>query len=82
MSSTIYEAGTSVGDGSVPLNKNKRHSTKWSSVLFCVGAFLSSRDAAVRVLSAQVSLTAVFGMGTGVPSPPSTPTIQSEYPEN
>ena len=41
----------------------------------CVGVFLSSRAVASQVLSAQVSLTTVFGMGTGVPSPPSTPTI-------
>ena len=40
----------------------------------CVGAYLSSRAASSQVLSAQVSLTAVFGMGTGVPSPSSTPT--------
>ena len=46
----------------------------WSGVC-CVGVYLSSRAATSQVLSAQVSLTAVFGMGTGVPSPPSTPTI-------
>ena len=40
----------------------------------CVGVFLSSRAASSQVLSAPVSLTAVFGMGTGVPSPSSTPT--------
>ena len=40
-----------------------------------VGICLSSRAASSQVLSAQVSLTAVFGMGTGVPSPPSTPTL-------
>ena len=40
----------------------------------CVGAYLSSRAASSQVLSAQVSLTAVFGMGTGVPSPSSAPT--------
>ena len=37
--------------------------------------YLSSRAVASQVLSAQVSLTAVFGMGTGGPSPQSTPTI-------
>ena len=40
-----------------------------------VGVFLSSRDVAVQVFSAPVSLTSVFGMGTGGPSPFSTPTI-------
>ena len=36
--------------------------------------YLSSRAVASQVFSAQVSLTAVFGMGTGGPSPQSTPT--------
>ena len=48
-------------------------------VLLCVGAFLSSRAATSQVLSAQVSLTAVFGMGTGVPSPPSAPTLFQDH---
>ena len=39
-----------------------------------VGVYLSSRAVASQVFSAQVSLTAVFGMGTGVPSPPLAPT--------
>ena len=43
-------------------------------VFYCVGVFLSSRAASSQVLSAPVSLTTVFGMGTGVPSPSSTPT--------
>ena len=34
---------------------------------FCVGADLFSRDVAIRVFSARISLTTVFGMGTGVP---------------
>ena len=44
--------------------------------------YLSSRAVARKVLSAQVSLTSVFGMGTGGPSPQSTPTssIQASYP--
>ena len=36
--------------------------------------YLSSRPVSRQVFSAQVSLTAVFGMGTGGPSPQSTPT--------
>ena len=34
----------------------------------CVGVDLFSRAVASQVFSAQVSLTAVFGMGTGGPS--------------
>ena len=37
--------------------------------------YLSFRAVTRKVLSAQMSLTSVFGMGTGVPSPQSTPTI-------
>ena len=40
-----------------------------------VGIYLSSQAAARQVFSAQVSLTSVFGMGTGGPSPLKTPTI-------
>ena len=42
----------------------------------CVGIDLSSRTVARKVLSTLVSLTSVFGMGTGGPSPFVTPTIQ------
>ena len=41
----------------------------------CVGIDLSSRTVARKVLSTLVSLTSVFGMGTGGPSPFVTPTI-------
>ena len=37
------------------------------------GSYLSSRAVARKVLSAQVSLTSVFGMRTGGSSPPSPP---------
>ena len=37
-------------------------------VLFDVGVDLFSREAALQVSSARVSLTTVFGMGTGGPS--------------
>ena len=37
------------------------------------------RDVAVQVFSAPVSLTSVFGMGTGGPSPFSTPTIRNSF---
>ena len=39
-----------------------------------VGTDLSSRVASNQVLSARVSLTSVFGMGTGGPSPLKAPT--------
>ena len=35
-----------------------------------------------QVSSALVSLTSVFGMGTGGPSPLETPTISETHPEN
>ena len=46
-----------------------------SRVVFYVGIDLSFQSVSRQVLSAQVSLTAVFGMGTGGPSPLKTPTI-------
>ena len=49
---------------------------------FCVGIDLSSRLVTKQVFSALVSLTSVFGMGTGGPSPLKTPTIQGLRPEN
>ena len=54
--------------------RNKKRPACWLDALD-VGVCLSSRAASSQVFSAQVSLTAVFGMGTGVPSPPSTPTV-------
>ena len=41
----------------------------------CVGVDLFSRPVARQVSSAQVSLTSVFGMGTGGPSPLKTLTM-------
>lgn len=42
--------------------------------LLCVGVFLFSRAVSSQVFSAPLSLTSVFGMGTGGPSVSSTPT--------
>ena len=43
--------------------------------LFCLcWHYLSSRQVTLQVLSAQMSLTSVFGMGTGGPSSQSLPT--------
>ena len=39
------------------------------------GIYLFSQAVSSQLSSAQVSLTSVFGMGTGGPSPQSTPTI-------
>ena len=42
--------------------------------------YLFSRPVTRQVSSAELSLTSVFGMGTGGPSPQSTPTIQFDVP--
>ena len=46
-------------------NSKKPRQTVWA---FCVGANLFFRAVSSQVSSAQLSLTSVFGMGTGVPS--------------
>ncbi len=61
-------------------NRKTDH-TKNRVVCFYVGTYLSYQAASSQVLSARVSLTAVFGMGTGVPSPSSAPTIEAEPSE-
>ena len=48
-----------------------------NAVCFLCWRYLSSRSVSRQVFSAQVSLTSVFGMGTGGPSPQSTPTYFS-----
>ena len=45
-----------------------------AQICFGVGVFLSSRAVTSQVLSALMSLTSVFGMGTGGPSSLTTPT--------
>ena len=58
------------GDSSQPRMHDKikrtNHLHDWSFQL--ISSFLSSRAASSQVLSAFVSLTTVFGMGTGVSS--------------
>ena len=55
-----------------PIISNETHSKKaltiTVSAFFLISSFLSSRAASSQVLSAFVSLTTVFGMGTGVSS--------------
>ena len=48
-------------------------------ILFKSGSHLSSHAVSSQVLSAQVILTTVFGMGTGGPSPLKTLTTVSSY---
>ena len=57
------------------LHKRKKP-TETVGFLSCVGIALSSRGVTTKVFSALMSLTSVFGMGTGVPSSPKTPTLQ------
>ena len=52
----------------------RRKKTAAQAAVFRVGIDLSSRSVSRQVLSALVSLTSVFGMGTGGPSPLKTPT--------
>ena len=52
--------------------KKNDHPTGWT--LYNVGIFLFSRAVTSQVSSALLSLTSVFGMGTGGPSASSTPT--------
>ena len=44
--------------------------------------YLSSRQVTLQVLSAQMSLTSVFGMGTGGPSSQSIPTLVDGFPHH
>ena len=57
-----------------------KHLTFLRQMLYEVGTYLSSRAVASQVLSAQVSLTSVFGMRTGGPSPQLTPTADDNLP--
>ena len=54
----------------------KKSACRWQADFLC-WRYLSSRAVTRKVLSAKVSLTSVFGMGTGRPSPQSTPTASS-----
>ena len=52
-----------------------RRSTDWAKGEYLCWHYLSSRQVTLQVLWARVSLTSVFGMGTGGPSPQSIPTL-------
>ena len=53
----------------------KKSPAYWRDFLSLCWHYLSSRQVTLQVLSAQMSLTSVFGMGTGGPSSQSIPTI-------
>ena len=55
-------------------DQNTKEKTCSNEQVLC-WRYLSSRPVTRQVLSAQMSLTSVFGMGTGGPSSQSTPTI-------
>ena len=48
---------------------------KQRTVNLCDGVYLFSRAVSSQVFSTLMSLTSVFGMGTGGSSPPSTPSL-------
>ena len=54
-------------------------STDWAIEEYLCRHYLFSRAASSQVSSAQMSLTTVFGMGTGGPSSQSTPTHETLY---
>ena len=62
----------------------KRPAKCESLFLICVGTALSSQAVARQVFSTLMSLTSVFGMGTGGSSSPLAPTIYFRvlYPQN
>ena len=51
-----------------PATDAKKEAAAFLQLLLCVSAVLSSRAVASQVLSPLMSLTSVFGMGTGGPS--------------
>ena len=53
----------------------KKSPAYWRDFLSLCWHYLSSRQVTLQVLSAQMSLTSVFGMGTGGPSSQSMPTM-------
>ena len=59
----------------VKITNYSAYACKRTICSFDVGIDLSSQSVARQVFSALVSLTSVFGMGTGGPSPPLAPTF-------
>ena len=73
----IFQSSGFIHFRAPPLQRTPRQGTKKlrSFDRSLCWRYLSSRAVTRKVLSAQMSLTSVFGMETGVPSPQSTPTI-------
>ncbi len=75
-SATLYTVSCALNPPDLRRSPNyMKKPAQWAG--FDVGICLFSRAASSQVFSTQVGLTAVFGMGTGVPPPPSTPTRDS-----
>ena len=73
-SRSLYDAvEMKAGNALQPIKKKKNHIRM--DVVLC-WHYLSSRAVTRQVLSTQMSLTSVFGMGTGGPSSQSIPTIR------
>ena len=66
LSAAVQVSAAVTNNGSVKGKDKKR--TDESLFFFYVGIDLFSREAALQVFSARMSLTTVFGMGTGGPS--------------
>ena len=73
-------ARTGVPENSQETAKNAQEDAP--ARIYYVGTALFSRSVSRQVFSARVSLTAVFGMGTGGPSPLKTPTDWGLHPQN
>ena len=56
----------------IPLLSPQKNHTQLGAVLTLHRGVLSSQEAILQLLSALLSLTSVFGMGTGVASMPSS----------
>ena len=72
--------GTDVAEGKTVLSAEVPQSEILKYATDLCWRYLSSRAVTRKVLSAKVSLTSVFGMGTGGPSPQSTPTSSRQIP--
>ena len=59
--------------------QNKKRPSYWTDAFGLCRHYLFSRAASSQVSSAQMSLTTVFGMGTGGPSSQSTPTHETVH---
>ena len=63
-----------VGSGIVCRHRRQKKPRRLARLFYLCWHYLSSRQVTLQVLSAQMSLTSVFGMGTGGPSSQSIPT--------